>query len=744
MGGARRSGDETILTLRLSVIVVWLLGLGLVSPAEAQVPALQTPSESEPAAPDAESRPSEDRIVARRAELRAAMDELRGQVAETAEAPEEASPERRELERLDRLLDLQLAELRRAAELSEEAEPPDLLTRFGHPPPYSIVELDLLLDELEAASAARRVSAATLQQADRALEGALQRRAEIEPADGWLGESSPGPSEPVLAVEAALEQVRLRRLQQDTAQSDHELRLARERRLEAQVRQLREQLQPAASDLEAALAALATRADPLEERLEAARARLAGAEERASAVKDRVDLARAPGPGLLAEAEAARLEVDAARERIDLLVRQREQIEQLEEAWRLRFRVLAGDASVREMTATAKEVAGQLAELDRERQLIEARLKERRLTLGVLRDQRAGESVDPGTRRWLARQEERLEEVVTLHERELEELASARRLLSRLGDELEARVGTINVRERLALAWERLNGVWNLQLTSTDGEPITVGKLVQMLLLLGVGYLISKILSRRLGQSVLPRFGLARGAVVAFQTLAYYGLLAVFFLWALRVVNIPLTVFTVVGGVLAIGIGFGSQNIMNNFISGLIILAEHPIKVGDLIDIDGIFGQVERIGPRSSRIRAGDNTHVIVPNSTFLEKNVLNWTVSDDVIRTWVDVGVAYGSPVEQVAEDLMRAASEEPGVLDQPEPEVLFMDFGDNALAFRVYFWVQVKRPLDRYRVQSRLRFRIDRVFGEAGIVIAFPQRDVHLDSLSPLEVRVVAGGEK
>ena len=194
---------------------------------------------------------------------------------------------------------------------------------------------------------------------------------------------------------------------------------------------------------------------------------------------------------------------------------------------------------------------------------------------------------------------------------------------------------------------------------------------------------------------------------------------------------------------LAIGIGFGSQNIMNNFISGLIILAEHPIKVGDLIDVDGVFGQVERIGPRSSRIRAGDNTHVIVPNSAFLEKNVLNWTVSDDVIRTWVDVGVAYGSPVEEVAEGLQRAVAEEPGVLDSPEPEILFMDFGDNALAFRAYFWVRVARSLDRHRFQSRLRFRIDRIFREAGIVIAFPQRDVHLDSLSPLEVRMVGSDD-
>lgn len=316
---------------------------------------------------------------------------------------------------------------------------------------------------------------------------------------------------------------------------------------------------------------------------------------------------------------------------------------------------------------------------------------------------------------------------------------AAIRLTSRLEHELESRAGNTDVGEQLKLLWRRVASVWGYVITTADGKPITVGKVVAALLLILVGFLVSKLLSRRLGHSILPRFGLTRGAAVAFETLAFYGLFAVFFLWALQLVEIPLTVFTVVGGVLAIGIGFGSQNIMNNFISGLIILAEHPIKVGDLIDVDGVFGQVERIGPRSSRIRAGDNTHVIVPNSAFLEKNVLNWTVSDHVIRTAVDVGVAYGSPVEEVAEGLRRAIAEEPDALEHPEPEILFMDFGDNALAFRAYFWVNVARPLDRHRVQSSLRFRIDRIFGEAGIVIAFPQRDVHLDSTSPLAVKLV-----
>jgi potassium-dependent mechanosensitive channel len=236
--------------------------------------------------------------------------------------------------------------------------------------------------------------------------------------------------------------------------------------------------------------------------------------------------------------------------------------------------------------------------------------------------------------------------------------------------------------------------------------------------------------------------------VAALQTLTSYLLLLAFFLWALHLVNIPLTVFTFLGGAVAIGVGFGSQNIVNNFMSGLILIAERPVKVGDLIDIDGTYGRVEAIGPRSTRVRSGDNTHVILPNSTLLESKVLNWTLSDNVIRTSMDVGVAYGSDVAEVKRRLEQALTQSERVLETPAAEILFMDFGDNALLFRALFWTQVNMPLDQARAQSEVRFRVDELFREAGIEIAFPQRDVHLDAAGPLEVRVVeprlAGGRR
>jgi small-conductance mechanosensitive channel len=172
---------------------------------------------------------------------------------------------------------------------------------------------------------------------------------------------------------------------------------------------------------------------------------------------------------------------------------------------------------------------------------------------------------------------------------------------------------------------------------------------------------------------------------------------------------------------------------------GLILLAERPIKVGDLIEVGGTFGQVENIGARSTAIRTFDNFHIIVPNSAFLETNVVNWTHADDLVRISLLVGVAYGSPTRKVEEIMLEVVREHDKTVSPPEPVVLFEDFGDNALIFRALFWIVMKRPMESKRVLSDLRYRIDERFRDEGITIAFPQRDVHLDGTTPLEIRLL-----
>jgi small-conductance mechanosensitive channel len=279
---------------------------------------------------------------------------------------------------------------------------------------------------------------------------------------------------------------------------------------------------------------------------------------------------------------------------------------------------------------------------------------------------------------------------------------------------------------------------WTYRLINVGGTWITVRKLVVGFTLLVVGYFVARFLSGLVRRGLLGRPRVTEGGAAIFGTVVFYLLLLVFTFSALNIAGVPLTAFTLLGGAAAIGVGFGSQNIVNNFISGLILLAERPINVGNLIEVGDLHGTVEHIGPRSTRVRTGANVEIVVPNSTFLESNVVNWTLSETRVRVNVSVGVAYGSPTERVADILRRCTEEHERVLATPAPIVLFGDFGDNALVFEVHFWIEMRRMMDRRMIESDVRFRVDEHFREAGIVIAFPQRDVHLSSLAPIDVRV------
>lgn len=311
----------------------------------------------------------------------------------------------------------------------------------------------------------------------------------------------------------------------------------------------------------------------------------------------------------------------------------------------------------------------------------------------------------------------------------------------RLLNEIEIRMGRSTIKDHLVDIKGDIVDFWNIEIWTVDKQPVTLRKLAVacLILLLGMAaakYALSVIRTRFLLQSQFKE----TTASAVHKLMSYTAYLLVF-LFALRMVNIPLTAFAFLGGAIAIGIGFGAQNLINNFISGFMILGERPINIGDLIEVDNVLGMVEEIGARCTRIRTGENIHILVPNSTFLEKNITNWTHSDKKIRTNVTVGVAYGSPVKNVQEKLLESVRNAPHVLKYPTPFVLFSEFGDNALIFNVYFWVEIRRIIERREIESNVRFKIDELFAKEGLVIAFPQRDVHLDTLKPLQINIEHG---
>ena len=213
--------------------------------------------------------------------------------------------------------------------------------------------------------------------------------------------------------------------------------------------------------------------------------------------------------------------------------------------------------------------------------------------------------------------------------------------------------------------------------------------------------------------------------------LAHYTILIFGFLFAAAAAGFGLDRIAVLAGAFGLGIGFGLQNIVNNFVSGLILLFERPVRIGDKIQIDSLLGEITRIGIRSSTLRTWEGAEVIVPNGSLVSGKVINWTLSDQRRRAEIRVGVAYGSDPGLVMDLLVRSARGHPDVLNNPAPEALFLGFGDSALNFSLRAWVG---SFDRFvRVRSDLYQSVNSALKEAGIEIPFPQRDLHLRSVSP-----------
>jgi small-conductance mechanosensitive channel len=285
--------------------------------------------------------------------------------------------------------------------------------------------------------------------------------------------------------------------------------------------------------------------------------------------------------------------------------------------------------------------------------------------------------------------------------------------------------------------------IWRFPLFSIGAnDAVTVSQIVLVIFVAVAGYLLSRLIARTI-RIRLARTHMKPDVAYALQRVSFYTLLVLVGMTVLSLLRIPLTAFAFVSGAIAIGVGFGAQNIINNFISSWILMTERPVRIGDFIEIDDSKGVVEEIGNRSTRIRRVDGVHLLVPNSQMLERKVTNWTLVDRDIRSVIRVGVAYGSPTRKVAELIHKAVKENRGVKKEPEPVVIFEDFGDSALIFEVYFWAELSSEREQRTIRSDIRFRIDELFRENGIVIAFPQRDVHLGNLSPLEIRMLDSGE-
>lgn len=268
-------------------------------------------------------------------------------------------------------------------------------------------------------------------------------------------------------------------------------------------------------------------------------------------------------------------------------------------------------------------------------------------------------------------------------------------------------------------------------------RAVTLGKVIRLIVIFTIGWIVLRFISRKVRALISRRPQVSpASADLAAKAVFIFGLVLLV-IYGLNTVRIPLTALAFMGGALAIGIGFGTQTLLKNFISGLILIFERPLKVGDVIEVAGINGTIKFVGIRASVIQHFDGIETLIPNSILLENQLTNWNFSSSIIRHFVLVGVAYGSPTREVAKILLKVAREHGLVLDDPAPEVRFEDFGADSLVFRLLFWLDTVKT-GRDPLASDLRFMIDRAFADAGIIIAFPQRDIHFSPGVPLRVEL------
>jgi len=266
-------------------------------------------------------------------------------------------------------------------------------------------------------------------------------------------------------------------------------------------------------------------------------------------------------------------------------------------------------------------------------------------------------------------------------------------------------------------------------LVKLDKTDVTLVTLFKFACIIALVFLCERLVRRFLILRFLQRTHFHPSMQYAISKIGGYLILALGFYVALRLVGIDLSSLAVVAGALGVGLGFGLQNIISNFFSGLIILAERPIAIGDRVELGEVAGLITQINMRSTSVLTNDNITVIVPNTDFITAKVTNWSYGDPKVRLRVPIGVAYGTDIDRLRQLLLEVAHQHPMVLREPAPEVFFAGFGDSSLNFELGVWTAEMTSKPR-RFRSDLNFAIERILRDNQIEIPFPQRDLHLRS--------------
>ncbi len=290
----------------------------------------------------------------------------------------------------------------------------------------------------------------------------------------------------------------------------------------------------------------------------------------------------------------------------------------------------------------------------------------------------------------------------------------------------------------LGFPFEIFKNLWNFTLFTIRDSSVSLGNLIFGLLFFIFAFRINKIFKPKTDKYLDQTFNLEISTKKTVVTIIEYIFFFIILLFSLSIVGIPLTAFTVIGGSLAIGVGLGSQNLINNFISGFVLMGERTTKIGDIIEVDGNSGKVEKIGFRSTIIKTFNNLRLIIPNSTLLENNVINWSLTDKILRRKITAGVAYGADAVKVHDLLSAVVKQHDKVLTDPAPFITFSNMGDSALIFDIYFFIDMTGSRGALLIESDVRTAVYQALNKEKINIPFPQRDNHIFLSKPIDVNL------
>ncbi|MDX9703715.1 MAG: mechanosensitive ion channel [Candidatus Auribacterota bacterium] len=661
------------------------------------------------------------------------------------------------LNELKTLYERQLSSLQRIQTLktsiTETDKEIDLFQSSGLPekPPYTVVQYDSMTDQIESEqqkNATLQLTKDSLQKEITVAQGALEKAEKKIRDTDELRKNADASKQAQLENElkvARLEQsiarstitfkrLQLRANELDLALSQKQLELYKQK-----MHILAKQVRFDKKDFSQKLLELDKKQDECYITLEKAKITVSTNEVRLTDAREQLEAARGE--------QAIQRQRDLVNNFDAWLITSQYRVENLEERlqlysiekdlWQIRYN-LFNEEKMELLPQWREQVALTIEKLERNLAIVQARLLNIRSSISDLQKRLSDEAatidknVVESNIRALRNREELINERLT-------DLNTLFKMTKSVQAQLDKEASQFKFRDVLTYIKNIFAGIWRQELLVLEDNAITVRKVVVSLFVFFLGLMLAKRATYSIRQRAIKMFRIEESAAVAVSKISYYFLVIVLLLLALHMVNIPLTLFTFMGGALAIAVGFGAQNLLNNFLSGLIILMERPIKLNDVIEVDGQSGRVRDIGARYTLIRLFSGIDLLMPNSTILERNVINWTHSDMNVRFSVKIGVAYGSDTRKVDQLLMRAAKEEPRILKAPEPVVIFTDFGDNSLVFEVFFWLQIDHMMSARVVASDLRHRIAALMKEAKITIAFPQRDIHLDTQKPVQITLV-----